>query len=56
MRTFSSGNGTSSHSYRCHLLLHNDRVYAKQTSGLSAWGGVMLQRFEFTKVWYEGKR
>ena len=50
MRTFSSWNELSWHCYRRHLLLHNERPYAKRDSGLSACGGVMLQRFEFKKV------
>ena len=49
MRTFSSVKRDIV-TYRRHLLLHNDRVNAKRDSGLSACGGVMLQRFEFKKV------
>ena len=39
------------HSYRRRLLLHNDRVSLRETWLWSlAFEGVMLQRFEFTKV------
>ena len=33
-----------------HILLHNDRIYyAKRDSCFAAYGGVVLQRFEFIK-------
>ena len=39
------------HSYRRRLLLHNDRVSLRETwLWPLAFEGVMLQRFEFTKV------
>ena len=39
------------HVNRRYLLLHNDRAcYAKRDSCLAAYGGVVLQPFEFIKV------
>jgi len=47
----------TSHSYRRHLLLHTTVTtvttefgYAKRDLCLTAYGGVVLQRFEFIKV------
>ena len=39
-----------------YYYITTDFRYAKRDSGLSAFGGVMLQRFEFTKVCMGKKR